>query len=78
MSKELSSESFIFHTDIGMMMIKVSDVQYYDIEDIVRDKSVSQARAVQLMNLGKGASANQPTVARTKSSVYFKNEEELK
>lgn len=77
MSKVLSSESFIFHTDIGTMLIRTSDVQRYDVEDIIRDKAVSQARAIQFLNLGKAADPNHPTVARTKSSIYYQNQEEL-
>lgn len=77
MSTELSSKSYLFSTDLGFMQAKLSTVVGYDMEDVVRDMAVSQARVVQFINLGKRIDQSKPQGARTLPSIYLNNTEEL-
>lgn len=73
----VKAESYLVSTDLGIMQVKLSTVTGYDVEDIVHDKAISQARSVQMLYLGKRVSPLMPTTPRTVSSVYLNNEEEV-
>lgn len=77
MSKVLQSQSYLFHTDIGAAVITVSTTSDYDVEDIIRERAVSQARVIQFMNQAAKSSPNDPRGARTLDSVYTTSGEEL-
>ncbi len=77
MSKVTASDSYIFHTDLGAAVITLQTIANYDVEDVIRDRAISQARAIQLYNQANLVSPNDPTVPRTISSVYAASGEEL-
>ena len=77
MSTVKSEASYLVSMDIGLMRVSVQQVESYDVEDIVRDKAISQARAVQAINLGKQIDPTNPKGSRTLDSVWLNNEEEL-
>jgi hypothetical protein len=70
-------ESFFFSTDVGFVRTDMMMVAGYDIEDIVHDKGISQARAIQFLNLGKSIDPTKPLAARSLPSAWLNNEEEL-
>ena len=70
-------KSYLVSTDIGILRVNIQTVTGYDVEDIVRDRAVSQARAVQLMQQGKTVDPTAPTTDRTIASVWLNNEETL-
>lgn len=74
---EVSSTVYLASTDLGICATRMSQVRGYDVEDIVRDKAVSQARAVQLLYLGKRIRPNMPTTPRTIKTVWRDNQREL-
>lgn len=74
---ELSAVSYLFSTDIGICQTRVATIQGYDVEDIVRNRAISQARAIQLASLGKRIYPQMPTTPRTIKSVWLNNDEEL-
>lgn len=76
-SKLISEKSYIVSTDMGIFQTTLSTVESYDVEDIVRDRAVSQARAVQLLYLGKQISPLMPVTPRSIASSWLNNEEEL-
>lgn len=76
-SKLKSEEQFIFSTDIGFMQVSMQTVTGYDVEDLVRDRAVSQARAVQMLNLGKSVDPAKRLGSRTVATTWLNNEEEL-
>ena len=76
-SKLVSETSCLTSTDIGIMLVKIQAVTGYDVEDIIRDRAVSQARAVQFVQIGKIINPNAPSTERTLSSVWLNNEEVL-
>lgn len=77
MSQIVRQSSYLVSADIGLFNVKLSTVVGYDVEDIVQDKAFSQARAVQMLNLGKQIDQGKPTAPRTISSLWLNNTEEL-
>ena len=76
-SQLVSEQSYIVSSDMGFFMVKMKTVRGYDMEDVVHDKAVSQARAVQLLVLGKRIDPTKPVAARSIKSIWLNNEEEL-
>jgi hypothetical protein len=77
MSEVVKQSSYVVSADIGLFQVKLTEVRGYDVEDIVQDKSFSQARAVQMLNLGKQIDQSKPTAERTIPSLWINNTEEL-
>jgi len=77
MGKIIASESYLVSTDIGTISSTVSQIEDYDIEDMMKHKALSQARLVKWVVVGKTIDINSPTGPSTLKSVYFKNDEEL-
>ncbi len=77
MSTAVILGTHLLHTDLGFVVVEVSQVQGYDVEDIMRNRVVSLARAVSFVNLGKAADVNAPKGARTLGSAYTNNSVEL-
>jgi len=76
-STVVDKNSYIVSTDLGLMRNDVTKVKGYDIEDIIRDRAISQARAIVLLNLGKNIDPTKPTAPRTISTKWLNNDEEL-
>jgi hypothetical protein len=77
MSQLVRQSSYVVSADIGLFQVRISAVTGYDVEDIIQDKALSQARAVQMLNLGKQIDQGKPQAARTISSLWLNNTEEL-
>lgn len=76
-STVVDTKSYYFSTDIGFVRTDIISVVGYDIEDIVHDKAMSQARAIAFMNIGKTVDPTKPLAARSMPSVWLNNEESL-
>lgn len=76
-SKLVSKVSHLVSTDIGIMNVTLLEVTGYDVEDIVHDKTLSLCRAIQFLTMGKMVDPNAPKTARTVSSIWLNNKEEL-
>jgi hypothetical protein len=76
-SQTVSSTSHIVSSDMGFFQVKIHTVKGYDMEDVVHDKAVSQARAIQMMILGKRIDPTKPVASRSLQSTWLNNEEEL-
>jgi hypothetical protein len=72
-----SEESYLVSADIGIMKVHLQTVSGYNVEDIIRDKAISQARAVQFLNLGKMIDPTAPSTSRTLPSIWLNNEDAL-
>jgi len=72
-----SEESYLVSADIGIMKIQLQRVSGYTVEDIIRDKAVSQARAVQFLYLGKMIDPTAPSTPRTLPSIWLNNDDSL-
>jgi hypothetical protein len=77
MSTTLRETSYLVSSDVGLMQVRLRTVEGYDVEDIIQDKAISQARAVQLLGLGKLIDQSNPTSERSVPSLYLNNNEEL-
>lgn len=77
MSQEAGSRAFLFHTDLGAVVLTIATVNNYDVEDVIKGRAISQARVVQFLNHAKKSSPNDPRGARTIDSVYTTSGEEL-
>ena len=73
----VENKSFLVSTDIGAVESNVAQVEDYDVEDLIRNKALSQARLVQWVVEGQRVDINSPTGPGTISSPFFKNDEEL-
>ena len=58
MSKEIARKKFLFSTAIGTVMVDQKVIQDSDVEDMLEDLVISQARTLQLQNLGRQIDAN--------------------
>lgn len=76
-SRLFSETSNLVSTDIGFALVKLQEVYGYDVEDVVRDKAISQAKAIQMLNLGKSIDPTKAAGARTINSVWLNNNVEL-
>lgn len=77
MSKVLEEKNVVVGTDVGVVQVKLKTVEGYDIEDLIRDKAVSLARALQFILLGKQVSRSVPLPERAVSSIYADNDIEV-
>jgi hypothetical protein len=76
-STVIDSKSYFFSTSVGFVRTDITTVTGYDIEDIVHDKAISQARAIAFMNIGKSIDPTKPLAARSMPSIWLNNEESL-
>lgn len=53
------------------MVTTITEVIDFDVEDIIRSRAISQARAVQFVNIAKGQDSNAVSAARTLPSGKF-------
>ena len=77
MSRIEASRFYLIPTALGNMGVKADLLSDFDVEDIIRNRSVSQARAVQMLNVGKLIDVNSVLPDRVLPSAFRNNEEEL-
>jgi hypothetical protein len=70
MSEVLSTEQFVFHTDLGTMLVTAEQVQGYDVEDLVSDRAFSQAQDLVFQNIASNLDINAYQGPRTIQSTY--------
>lgn len=58
MSVKLSSKTYLIPTELGTFTVKHRLIAGYDVEDVVRAKSESQAQLVAMVNLGQEVQQN--------------------
>ena len=77
MSTVKERKSYVFHTDLGAVVTEIRTVEKYGVEDIIRNRAISQARVIQFLNQSKKVTENDTKAARTTSSVYTQIDVEL-
>lgn len=77
MSSVVSTDTFIFHSDVGPVVTQIQTVYRYDVEDIIRNRATALGRKLQFYRLGQASSPNDPAAARTIPSVFTSLTEEL-
>jgi hypothetical protein len=76
-SQVIATESYFLSTDVGFVRTDVISVVGFDIEDLVHDRAMNQARRVLFLNLGKTIDPTKPIASRTMASVWLNNTEDL-
>lgn len=74
MSTVKSTDTFVFHSDLGSMVTQVSEVEGYDVEDIIADRAKSQAMAVRFKQIAAEIDVNSLQAPRTIKSVYLEEQ----
>lgn len=77
MSRVQGTRRYLFTTQVGVLTVKRQVVTEYDVEDLVRVRAISQARAVQFSNLGKIIDQNAQVPTQSIPSVFVDNDEVL-
>lgn len=75
MSRVISSRIFVLNSELGDVVVRTELVEEFDVEAITRDKSRSQARALQFQNTGELVNEN-ALLAPDAIPTVFKPEEE--
>ena len=77
MSSRLARKKFIISTALGNMVVERELVVGHTVEDMIKDKAESQARAVQMVNVGKDLDGNSPLPVDTLPTMFGAVDEEL-
>lgn len=77
MGKVVSQTRTLVHSELGAVEVVRTVIDEYDVEDMVRGKSQSQATRIKWIVDGQRADINNPTGPATIGTPYFKNSEEL-
>lgn len=71
--RKLSEESvkvYVFHTDVGYVKTSVEDIDFSDVEDVIKNKSFSQAQSMKFENIKNTRSINARQGPRTMKTSY--------
>ena len=77
MSLEIGQSVVLVPTTMGIASVKSTLLIDYDIEDLVRSRAISQARVLQMINLGKEINPNENMPTGIIPSSFVGNTEEL-
>lgn len=76
MSKVVATRRFLFSTAIGTVLVEKNLVEDPDIEDVLIDNAVTQARNLEFKNLGKQIDANANLPQASIPSAFLNPEQE--
>jgi hypothetical protein len=71
MSVVKSKESFVFHSDLGVLITDVEEVEEYDVDDIAEERAVALSRDLMFTNIGESLNINSPLGPRSIRSKYY-------
>lgn len=77
MSKIIATQEYLLTSQVGTVKVEAQLIEGYDVEDIVSDRAISQARLVSFINLGKQVDANATLPAEALPAAFINNTEEL-
>ena len=77
MSKVVRTKTYLIATALGNVAVKTLLIQGYDVEDVVRQKATSQARLIQMVNVGKEIQSNADIPAESLPTVFANSDEVL-
>ena len=75
MSKVEASRSYLIATALGNMMVKAEILSDFDVEDLIKNKSSSQARLLQFLNIGAEINENAQLPPETVPTIFQEGEE---
>lgn len=73
MSTISKQDVFVFHTDLGAMATTVSEVEGYDVEDMMADRAKAQAMSVRFEQIAGDIDINALQAPRTIQSKYLED-----
>lgn len=68
---------YLISTEIGTMAVRREILSEFDVDALVRNRAISQARAVQMVNIGKQIDGNTTLPSASIPSLFRGTEEEL-
>jgi hypothetical protein len=77
LSKVVAERTYLIATQLGNMLVKNQLVTEYDVEDIVREQAISQARLIHMLNISKEIDANAMLPKESLPTIFKNSEEEL-
>lgn len=77
MSQVEAQKMYLISTALGNVAVRTLLVSDFDVEDIVHNRAISQARQLQFINIGKKIDENALLPNEAIPTVFKDNEEEL-
>lgn len=77
MSKVVAERTYLIATQLGNMLVKNQLVVEYDVEDIIREQAISQARLIHMLNISKEIDSNAMLPKESLPTIFKNSEEEL-
>ena len=77
MSKIIATKSYLIATAVGNIKVVGELLVEFDVEDIIRSQAESQAKLVQLVNIGKEINSSAILPKEVLPSIFRNNEEAL-
>lgn len=68
---------YLISTEIGTMAVRREIVSDFDVDALIRNRAVSQGRALQMVNVGKQIDGNSSLPAGSLPSIFRDADEEL-
>jgi hypothetical protein len=75
MSQVIGTKTYIIVTALGNVAMRHQLVTDYSVEDIVRDKALSQARLVHMINIGNNLDSNAVLPVESLPTIFQGSEE---
>lgn len=76
MSRVVASRIFMLNSELGDIAIRSELVEEFDVETIIRNKAISQARVLQFQNVGRQIDENALLAPDAIPTVFKPNDEE--
>lgn len=73
-----STRFYLISTALGTMAVQSELVSDYDVDAVIRNRAMSQARSVQFVNVSKQIDSNTALPNQSLPSIFQGTEEELK
>jgi hypothetical protein len=78
LSRVIAQRKYMIPTEMGNVTVKGQLVNEFDVEDLIKQKAISQALALALVNLGKNIIPGAKLPSYVITSTFVGNTETLK
>jgi len=73
MSKILGTKQYLLNSQLGNVVVTSSLIKDYDVEDIIHLRAISEAQAIEYINIGQMIDVNSPLPPDAIPSVFQAN-----
>jgi len=77
MSRVVASRIFVLNSELGDVVIRNELVEEFDVETLIRNKAISQSRALQFQNTAKEVNVNALLSPDAIPTVFLSTEEDF-